>query len=139
MKGVAARSCIVLYQRGREVVIQPYGKGMVMTELRNHNEMVAEDSVFEGLTKAKYDPELLEIAGMLIDKKVTTFDPSKFEDTYEDALIAMIDAKRKGESPPKAAPKPKENVINLAEILKKSLTQEGLVAPKKSAPKRKRA
>ena len=25
-KGVAARSCIVLYQRGREVVIQPYGK-----------------------------------------------------------------------------------------------------------------
>ncbi|WP_367142396.1 hypothetical protein [Mesorhizobium sp.] len=36
---------------------------------------------------------------MLIDKKVTTFDPSKFEDTYEDALIAMIDAKRKGKTP----------------------------------------
>ena len=139
MKGVAARSCIVLYQRGREVVIQPYGKGMVMTELRNHNEMVAEDSVFEGLTKAKYDPELLEIAGMLIDKKVTTFDPSRFEDTYEDALIAMIDAKRKGKAPPKAAPKPKENVINLAEVLKKSLKQEGLATPKKSEPKRKSA
>jgi DNA end-binding protein Ku len=138
-KGVAARSCIVLYQRGREVVIQPYGKGMVMTALRNHNEMVAEDSVFEGLTKAKYDPELLEIAGMLIDKKVTTFDPSKFEDTYEDALIAMIDAKRKGKAPPKAAPKPKENVINLAEVLKKSLKQEGLATPRKSAPKRKSA
>ncbi|WP_446720253.1 non-homologous end joining protein Ku [Mesorhizobium sp. 113-3-9] len=138
-KGVAARSCIVLYQRGREVVIEPYGKGMVMTELRNHNEMVSEDSVFDGLTKAKYDPELLEIAGMLIDKKVTTFDPSKFEDTYEDALIAMIDAKRKGKAPPKAAPKPKENVINLAEVLKKSLKQEGLATPKKSEPKRKSA
>ncbi|UVK49607.1 Ku protein (plasmid) [Mesorhizobium sp. AR07] len=136
-KGVTARSCIVLYQRGREVVIQPYGKGMVMTELRNHNEMVSEESVFDGLTKAKYDPELLEIAGMLIDKKVTTFDPSKFEDTYEDALIAMIDAKRKGKSPPKAVPKPKENVINLAEVLKKSLKQEGLKTPKKSTSKRK--
>ncbi|QND68893.1 Ku protein [Mesorhizobium loti] len=138
-KGVAARSCIVLYQRGREVVIQPYGKGMVMTELRNHNEMVSENSVFDGLTKAKYDPELLEIAGMLIDKKVTAFDPSKFADTYEDALIAMIDAKRKGKAPPKAVPKPKENVINLAEVLKKSLMQEGLATPKKTAPKRKSA
>jgi DNA end-binding protein Ku len=138
-KGVAARSCIVLYQRGREVVIQSYGKGMVMTELRNHNEMVSEESVFDGLTKAKYDPELLEIAGMLIDKKVTTFDPSKFEDTYEDALIAMIDPKRKGKAPPKAAPKPQENVINLAEVLKKSLTQEGLATPKTSNPKRKSA
>jgi DNA end-binding protein Ku len=137
-KGVAARSCIVLYQRGREVLIQPYGKGMVMTELRNHNEMVSEDSVFDGLTKAKYDPELLEIAGMLIDKKVTTFDPSKFEDTYEDALIAMIDAKRKGKKPPEPAPKPKENVINLAEVLKKSLKQEGLATPKKTAPSKRK-
>ncbi|WP_095088849.1 Ku protein [Mesorhizobium sophorae] len=137
-KGVAARSCVVLYQRCREVLIQPYGKGMVMTELRNHNEMVSQDSVFDGLKTQKYDPELLEIAGMLIDKKVTTFDPSKFEDTYEDALIAMIDAKRRGKQPPKPAPKPKENVINLAEVLKKSLKQEGLGPPKKSAsPKRK--
>lgn len=139
-KGVAARSCIVLYQRGREVLIQPYGKGMLMTELRKHNEMVLQDSVFDGLTKAKYDPELLEIAGMLIDKKVTTFEPSKFEDTYEDALIAMIDAKRKGKAPPKPASKPEENVINLAEVLKKSLKQEGLATPKKTtSTKRKRA
>ena len=139
-KGVAARSCVVLYQRGREVLIQPYGKGMVMTELRNHNEMVSQDSVFDGLRTQKYDPELLEIAGMLIDKKLTTFDPSKFEDTYEDALIAMIDAKRRGKQPPKPAPKPKENVINLAEVLKKSLRQEGLGTPEKSAPpKRKTA
>ncbi|MFA6153277.1 MAG: Ku protein [Mesorhizobium sp.] len=137
-KGVAARSCIVLYQRGREVLIQPYGKGMVMTELRTHNEMVPENSVFDGLKKQDYDPELLEIAGMLIDKKVTTFDPSKFEDTYEDALIAMIDAKRKGKKPPKQAPKPKENVIDLAEVLKKSLKQEGLGTPKKAEPSKRK-
>ncbi|WP_348625832.1 MULTISPECIES: Ku protein [unclassified Mesorhizobium] len=139
-KGVAARSCVVLYQRGREVLIQPYGKGMVMTELRNHNEMVSESTVFDGLAKQKYDPDLLEIAGMLIDKKVTTFDPSKFEDTYEDALIAMIDAKRKGKKLPKPAPRPQENVINLAEVLKKSLKQEGLArSTKRASPKRKTA
>ena len=125
-KRVAARSCVVLYQRGREVIIQPFGKGMLLTELRTHNEMVSERSVFGDLKSPKYDKDLLEIAGLLIDKKVTKFDPSKFEDTYEDALIAMIDAKRKGKKPPKPAPKPKENVVDLAAVLKKSLEKEGI-------------
>ncbi|RWC28422.1 Ku protein [Mesorhizobium sp.] len=137
-KKVAARSCVVLYQRGREVLIQPFEKGMLLTELRTHNEMTSEDSVFKDIKKTDYDPELLEIAGMLIDKKVTKFDPSKFEDTYEDALIAMIDAKRKGKAPPKPAPKPKENVVNLAEILRKSLAHEGGEAPKSKAGSSKR-
>lgn len=128
-KRVAARSCVVLYQRGREVVIQPFGKGMLLTELRTHNEMVAQDSVFDDLKSPKYDKDLLEIAELLIDKKVTKFDPSKFEDTYEDALIAMIDAKRKGKKPPKPAPKPKENVIDLASVLRKSLAKEGIKRP----------
>jgi DNA end-binding protein Ku len=138
-KRVAARSCVVLYQRGREVVIQPFGKGMLLTELRTHNEMVSEKSVFEDLKSPKYDKDLLEIAELLIDKKVTKFDPSKFQDTYEDALIAMIDAKRKGKKLPKAAPTPKENVIDLAAVLKKSLAKEGIKAPSKAKPVRKSA
>ncbi|MBZ9849351.1 Ku protein [Mesorhizobium sp. CA14] len=138
-KRVAARSCVVLYQRGREVVIQPFGKGMLLTELRTRNEMVSEKSVFEGLKSPKYDKDLLEIAELLIDKKVTKFDPSKFEDTYEDALIAMIDAKRKGRKLPKAAPKPKENVIDLAAVLRKSLAKEGIKAPSMARPARKSA
>jgi DNA end-binding protein Ku len=138
-KRVAARSCVVLYQRGREVLIQPHGKGMVMTELRNHREMVSEDSVFGGLEKQKYDPELLEIAGMLIDKKVTTFDPKKFEDVYETALIEMIEAKRKGKKLPKPAPQPEQNVINLAEVLKKSLKQEGLTTQGKAGSSKRKS
>jgi DNA end-binding protein Ku len=138
-KRVAARSCVVLYQRGREVVIQPFGKGMLLTELRTRNEMVSEKSVFEDLKSPKYDKDLLEIAELLIDKKVTKFDPSKFEDTYEDALIAMIDAKRKGKKPPKAAPRPKENVVDLASVLRKSLAKEGIEAPSKAMPARKSA
>ncbi|RUX25068.1 MAG: Ku protein [Mesorhizobium sp.] len=138
-KRVAARSCVVLYQRGREVVIQPFGKGMLLTELRTRDEMVSEKSVFEDLTSPKYDKDLLEIAELLIDKKVTKFDPSKFEDTYEDALIAMIDAKRKGKKPPKAAPPPKQNVVDLASVLRKSLAKEGIKAPSKAKPARKSA
>jgi DNA end-binding protein Ku len=138
-KRVAARSCVVLYQRGREVIIQPFGKGMLLTELRTRNEMISESSVFGDLKSPKYDEDLLEIAGLLIDKKVTKFDPSKFEDTYEDALIAMIDAKRKGKKPPKPVPQPKENVVDLASVLKKSLEKEGIKGGGKAKTARKSA
>ncbi|CCV05684.1 conserved hypothetical protein [Mesorhizobium metallidurans STM 2683] len=141
-KKVAARSCVVLYQRGREVLIQPLGKGMLLTELRTHDEMISAETVFKDLKARKVDPEMLEIAQLLIEKKPAKFDPSKFEDTYENALIAMIDAKRKGKKPPKAAPKPKTNVVNLADILRKSLAKEGGASSAKSkasARKRKSA
>lgn len=142
-KKVAARSCVVLYQRGREVLIQPLGKGMLLTELRTHDEMISAETVFKDLKARKVDPEMLEIAQLLIEKKPAKFDPSKFEDTYENALIAMIDAKRKGRKPPKPAPKPKTtNVVSLADILRKSLSQEGGKAAsrtKSSARQRKRA
>jgi len=133
-KKVAAMACVVLYQRTRHVLIEPEGKGMLMTTLRNHNEVIAASSAFDGLKKVKVDKDMAEIASMIIDKKRTKFDPSKFDDTYEDALIAMIEAKRKGKKPPKAAPKPKENVVNLMDVLKKSLAKEGAEpAPKKKS------
>lgn len=139
-KKMAARSCVVMYQHGHEIVIQPYGEGMLLTWLRPHSEMADEVSVFEGIPTGKQDPELLEIAGMLIDKKLTDFDPSMFEDRYEEALIELIDAKRKGKKPPKAAPAPKpKNVVNLAEVLRKSLEQEGGKVPAKGGKKSKAA
>jgi DNA end-binding protein Ku len=45
--------------------------------------MVSEDSVFDDL-KSPNTITTCSIAGLLIDKKVTKFDPSKLEDTYED-------------------------------------------------------
>jgi DNA end-binding protein Ku len=128
---VAARSNLVLYQRGREVLIEAKDGVMLMTTLRNHNEVVSAASVFDGLRKIKVDPEMAEIAELIIEKKVGKFDPSTFEDTYENALIAMINAKREGKKPPKPVAAPKENVVNLADVLRKSLEKEGLKVPAK--------
>lgn len=138
--GMAARSCVVMYQHGHEVVIQPYGKGMLLTWLRNNNTMVAEKSVFDGIPTGKQDKDLMEIAGLLIDKKLTKFDPSHFEDKYEEALAEMIDAKRKGKKVPTKAPAaPKQNVVNLFETLKKSLKEEGIDALDKKAKGKSKA
>lgn len=137
---MAARSCVVMYQHGHEIVIQPYKEGMLLTWLRPQRDMADEGSVFDGIPTGKQDPELLEIAGMLIDKKLTEFDPSKFDDRYEEALIELIDAKRKGKKPPqKVLPPEPKNVVNLAEVLRKSLEQEGGKLPAKSGKKNKAA
>jgi len=136
-KKAAALASIVLYQRGREVVIRPYGDdGMMMTTLRNANEVVSEKSIFEDIKAPKTDPEMVEIASLLIDKKVGKFDPSEFEDRYENALIEMINAKKAGRKPPKPAAPPKENVVNLADVLRKSLEKEGIKPAAKSKPRK---
>lgn len=133
-KKSAARASIVLYQRGREVVIRPYGKLMLMATLRNAREVVSEKAAFDGIKVPKTDPDMVEIATLLIDKKVGTFDPSKFEDRYENALIEMINAKKAGKKLPKPAAAPKENVVNLADVLRKSLEKEGIKTGKGRKP-----
>lgn len=137
-KGAAARASIVLYQRGREVVIQAHGDGLMMTTLRNAKDVVSEKAIFDGIHVPKTDSEMVDIATLLIDKKVGKFDPSKFEDRYENALVEMIEAKKTGKKLPKPAAAPQENVVNLADILRKSLEKEGIKADKARKPAARR-
>jgi DNA end-binding protein Ku len=135
-KAMDAVGRIVMQQRERSVLVEPLDGGLVVTLLRQANEVVADKQFFEGIPKGKVDPDVADIAGMLIDRKAAHFDPSSFEDRYEDALAAMIDAKSKGKKLPKAAPpKPREKAASLASLLKKSLQQEEK-QPARSRPKK---
>ncbi|MDH6233298.1 non-homologous end joining protein Ku [Mesorhizobium soli] len=82
---------------------------------------------------------MTEIMSLIMDKKTTHFDPSKFEDHYEEALKQLIESKRTGLPMPKPAPRPKENVKDLAGILRKSMEAEGIAPPKGEKPKAKTA
>lgn len=133
----AGLATVVLFQRERHVVIEPIDKGMLLTTLHKHKEIVPAERVFGEMKDHPIDPEMTDIATMIIDKKVSTFDPSKFEDAYEYALQALIDSKRTGKPMPKSAPAPKETTGRLAEVLRKSLEAEGLAPPKGKKPKAK--
>jgi DNA end-binding protein Ku len=68
---------------------------------------------------------MLQLAEHILNQKKGHFDPDKFEDRYEDALSALIKAKRAGKEPP-AAPEPKpSNVINLMDALRRSVGERG--------------
>ena len=125
-KKIAGLARMVLYRRERPVVIEPLGKGMVLTTLRYDSTVRQPDTVFDEIKKAKTDDEMRELAEHIIAKKMTEFDPSKFDDKYEDALLDLIKSKKAGKkiSQTKAAA-PRSNVINLFDALKKSLAEDG--------------
>jgi DNA end-binding protein Ku len=125
-KKMAGLARIVLYSRERPVVIEPLGKGMVLTTLRYDNTVRQPDTVFGEIKAAKTDDEMIDLAEHIIDRKKTKFDPSKFDDRYEDALLELIRAKKAGRKAPKAKAPPKpSNVVNLFDALKKSLNADG--------------
>jgi DNA end-binding protein Ku len=139
-KKMAGLARIVLYRRERPVLIEPRDKGMLMTTLRFAKLVRADDELFDDIKNVKVDQEMIDLASSIIAKKKARFDPSKFEDKYEDALLELIKAKKAGKKPPIARPAERpSNVINLFDALKKSLGEEGGKAASRGGAKRKPA
>ncbi len=146
--------------RGQEyvVAIKPSGRGLLMETLRYADEVHKSSGFFRDIGDTKPDPDLLDMASMLIERKAGEFNPNEFHNRYVDALRDLIaeKQKKKGEKviqDPDAdkAPPKGSNVIDLMAALKKSLgddkkapkkaTAKKAAVPKKAAkePARKRA
>jgi len=130
--GKVAIARLVLSSRERVVTISARDKGMFITTLRDPREVRSTAAYFDEIPEVKADPEMLQLAEKLIEQKVTHFDPSKYEDRYESALMEMIKEKLKGHKPIIAAAPERGNVINLMDALKASLGQAKPAAPSKS-------
>ena len=133
-----------LAMRGQEymVALKPCGRGLLLETLRYADEVHKSSGFFRDIGDTKPDPDLLDMASMLIERKAGEFDPSEFHNRYVDALKELIaeKQKKKGEKviqdpdadkgPPKGS-----NVIDLMAALKKSLgddkrKKDGLDEPK---------
>jgi DNA end-binding protein Ku len=79
---------------------------------------------------------MLELARHIVTSKAADFEPDKFEDHYEQALVDLINAKRSGKTI-SAKPRPKgENVVDLMDALKKSLASETATSAKGRKPRK---
>lgn len=119
--GKLAIARLVLSSRERIVTIGPRENGMFVCTLRNPNEVRGTAEYFGNIDAGKPDAEMLQLAEALIKQKETKFDPKKYEDRYEAALMTMIKEKLKGHKPIIAAAPERGNVINLMDALKASL------------------
>ncbi len=125
-KGKAGLARIVLYRRERPAVIEPLGEGLLLTTLRYAMMVRRPEDVIGDVTTPRLDQEMIALAGHIIDQKKGAFDPSTFEDRYEQAIMDLVRAKQAGREPPKvrSGGRP-SNVVNLFDALKKSLAAEG--------------
>src|SRR5438309_4970780 len=81
---------------------------------------------------------MLKLAEQILQSKTADFDPSKFVDHYEEAVVEMLKKKQAGMpvSREHAAPRP-QNVVNLMDSLRRSIAQEKAAsAPQKKGRKR---
>ena len=119
-----------LAMRGQEYVVslKPCGKGMVLETLRYADEVNRASSYFRDIGATKPDPDLLDLAETLIDKKSGAFDASDYHNHYVDALKRVIakKAKTKGKRVLEDVEEPGpvgggSNVIDLMAALKASV------------------
>jgi DNA end-binding protein Ku len=71
--------------------------------------------------KKKIAKAELEMATALIEQFTGTFDPAKYEDTYREALLAVIKAKQKGKTITPPEPEEEEEPTDLLAALKASV------------------
>jgi len=123
--GMVGLARVVLYGRERILMIEPRHNGLIGTTLHYQYEIRDDKAYFDSVPDLKIPTEMLKLAEHIIDTKRGTFDPSKFEDRYQDALVELVRAKRAGRPLP-AAPETKapSNVINLMDALRRSVEGE---------------
>ncbi len=131
--------------RGREqlVSLKPCGNGLILEVLRYADEVNAATGYFRSIGKSKADPELLDLASSLIERKSAPFDASEFHDRYVDALHRLIDKKVKAkgkrviEEVDEPGAKSGASVIDLMAALKASVEGKGPASSKtRAAPAR---
>src|SRR5579884_553368 len=104
--------------------VRPVGDALVLTTMNFADEVVGQEEV-EGLPGPQEAGEReLKMAEALIDSLATEWQPDRYEDTYRERVMALIEAKAEGQelvTQPAAAPT--APVIDLMAALEASLAQ----------------
>jgi len=122
------------------------GRALMLNTLRYQDELTEAkglDLPAEGLKAAGVSAKEIALAKRLIDDMTEHWNPGEFKDTYHDDLMARINEKIKlGQTKEITEPGKEDNgkprsakVIDLAELLRKSLAEKG-GAPRRKEPRK---
>ncbi len=131
---------VVLANREHIIALEPLEKGLMGTLLRYPYEVRAENEYFDEIQDVKVTKDMLDLAKHIVNQKAGRFEPAKFEDQYEAALVDLINKKRAGQPIAKKDRPAGGNVVDLMEALRRSVggaepvnTSKASKKPRKSA------
>ncbi|MDP9338299.1 MAG: Ku protein [Acidobacteriota bacterium] len=122
-KNRVAIATVTMHQREYTVFIRPREHGLTVHTMYFENEIRHVEGYGKTDQNIKLKPQEIKLAEQLVDTLSEDFDASKYHDTFQDNLKALIAAKQKGKTiveQPKAGTAP---VIDMMEALKRSLRQ----------------
>ena len=130
---------VVLARLEHVFALEPKGRGLIGLTLRYPYEVRDEKPYFEDIPEPKLSKEMLDLATHIVQTKSGHFDPSQFEDRYENALIDLLKKKQAGETIQPVREIAPPRVVNLMEALRASVDAEEKKAPAPSTRARRPA
>jgi DNA end-binding protein Ku len=125
---------VMLTNREHIIALEPMDKGLMGTLLRYPYEVRDAAEYFDDIQDVKVTKDMLDLARHIVEQRAGHFEPDKFEDHYEKALIDLISQKRAGK-PITAKERPRgENVVDLMDALRKSIGGGAAAAQAPSKP-----
>jgi DNA end-binding protein Ku len=124
---------VVLSNRERPIIVQPWGKGLLGVTLRDAHELRSDAEYLADIPEFSLPDQLLGLADHIITAMTANFDPAYLEDRYRTILVSMLREKQMepGKRASPAAPS-RQNVISLMDVLKRSVAAQGAVPVLKS-------
>jgi DNA end-binding protein Ku len=118
-----AISKVVIKTRQHLAAIRPQEKGLMLELMHFPDEILDVDEFKVPAAKEPSKPEM-KMALQLIDSMSAKWNPEDYKDDYKEALEKLIEQKiETGETPAPRKRKAPTNIINLAEVLQRSIQQ----------------
>ncbi len=130
-KDMVALGRVVLSKRERVIMLQPRGKGLLGETLRYPYEVRDEAIYFNDIAEIQIPKDMLALAEHILESKAASFDPSKFHDRYEEAIVAMLNEKKAGL--PIAQERPKPRIVAGTDLM--SALRQSIESAKEAEPK----
>ncbi|WPO43324.1 Ku protein [Tardiphaga sp. 42S5] len=138
--GKVAIGRLVLTNREHIIALEPLKNGLMGTLLRYPYEVRDEAEYFDDIQEVKVTKDMLDLARHIVEQKAAEFEPGKFEDRYESALVDLVNQKRSGVAiKPHGKARPGTNVVDLMTALQQSLKGGGAAPTPKAKKPPKRA
>src|SRR6478736_6091191 len=118
---------VAIQKREYLAAVKPDGLFLILELMHFAQEVLEPASLNNGADRA-VSPQELKMATALIDAMTTEWEPAKYRDQYQTALMQLIEekAQKRAPTPKPAAPRVQPNVIDMVAVLQQSLQRAGL-------------